>query len=239
MIRPSPRSEDAAVFREASFPKAADRRTKMKFRYELSAIAVVFCLASFSWAQAAVEVASNTSVSASAQSQPDKKPLASVDDYVIGADDVLAISVWKEPDLSRTLPVRPDGKITLPLLGDVQAAGKTPRKLQQELHDSLASFVAVPEVAVIVQEVKSQKFSIIGQVAKPGSYPISESMTVLDAIAQAGGVGIYAKSNSIYVLRMRPDGSSVQLPFHYKQVLKGANLSQNVKLQPRDTIVVP
>ena len=158
---------------------------------------------------------------------------------MIGVDDVLAVSVWKEPELSRTLPVRPDGKITLPLVGDVQAAGKTPYKLQQELHDSLAAFVAVPEVAVIVQEVKSLKFNIVGQVAKPGSYPITESMTVLDAIAQAGGVGIYAKSNSIYVLRIRPDGSSVQLQFRYKQVLKGTNLSQNVKLQPRDTIVVP
>lgn len=165
--------------------------------------------------------------------------LDAVPDYQIGVDDILAINVWKEPDLCRTLPVRPDGKITLPLIGDLQASGKTTQQLQQEIHNSLASFVAVPEVTVIVQEVRSQKFNIIGQVAKPGSYPLGESMTVLDAIAQAGGVGIYAKSNAIYVLRLRPDGSSVQLPFRYKQVLKGTNLSQNVKLQPRDTIVVP
>lgn len=165
--------------------------------------------------------------------------LDAVPDYQIGVDDILAINVWKEPDLCRTLPVRPDGKITLPLIGDLQASGKTTQQLQQEIHNSLASFVAVPEVTVIVQEVRSQKFNIIGQVAKPGSYPLGESMTVLDAIAEAGGVGIYAKSNSIYVLRMRPDGTSVQLPFHYKQVLKGTNLSQNVRLQSRDTIVVP
>ena len=158
---------------------------------------------------------------------------------MIGVDDVLSISVWKEPELSRTLPVRPDGKITLPLVGDLQAAGTTPQNLQQELHDKLAAYMAVPEVAVIVQEVKSQKYNIVGQVAKPGSYPLNESMTVLDAIAEAGGIGIYAKSNAIYVLRILPDGSSTQLPFHYKQVLKGTNLSQNVKLQPRDTIVVP
>jgi polysaccharide export outer membrane protein len=191
-------------------------------------------------AQAVVGAASSTPLGVATNSQGEKRPLVStVEDYVIGADDILAINVWKEPDLSRTLPVRPDGKITLPLLGDVQAAGKTPTKLQQELHDSLAVFVAVPEVAVIVQEVKSLKFNIVGQVAKPGSYSLSESMTVLDAIAQAGGLGIYAKGNGIYVLRLRADGSSVQLPFRYGQVVKGKNLSQNVKLQPRDTIVVP
>ena len=190
-------------------------------------------------AQTTVEVAANTPANSPSASRNAKTLKVDRDDFVIGADDVLAISVWKEPELSRTLPVRPDGKITLPLLGDVQAAGKTPQKLQQELHDSLTAFVAVPEVAVIVQEVKSLKYNIVGQVAKPGSYPLSESTTVLDAIAEAGGIGIYAKSNAIYVLRVRPDGSSVNLPFRYKDVLKGTNLSQNVKLQSHDTIVVP
>lgn len=160
-------------------------------------------------------------------------------EFHIGVDDVLAINVWKEPDLCRTIPVRPDGKITIPLVGDVQASGKTTRQLQEEIKASLAEFVTVPEVSVIVQEVRSVKFNIVGQVVKPGSYPLSESLTVLDAIAQAGGLGIYAKGGGIYVLRIRPDGSSVQLPFRYKQVIKGTNLSQNVKLQPRDTIVVP
>ena len=169
--------------------------------------------------------------------QPAKGALA--DDYIIGADDTLAINVWKEPDLCRTVPVRPDGKITLPLLGDVQASGKTPRQLQQELREGLAAFVAVPDVTVIVQEVKSLKFNIVGEVVKPGSYPLTESTTVLDAIAVAGGLGEFAKRNSIYVLRVRPDGSSEKIPFRYKQVLKGDNLSQNVQLQPRDTIVVP
>jgi len=122
---------------------------------------------------------------------------------------------------------------------DVQAAGKTTQNLQQELHDKLAAYVAVPEVAVIVQEVKSRKYNIVGQVAKPGSYSLNETTTVLDAIAEAGGIGVYAKANSIYVLRILPDGSSVQLPFHYKQVLKGTNILQNVKLQPKDTVVVP
>jgi polysaccharide export outer membrane protein len=184
-------------------------------------------------------VASSTPVDTPRNTYADKKAVPQDGEYVIGVDDVLAVSVWKEPDLSRTLPVRPDGKITLPLLGDVQAAGNTAGQLQRELRNSLASYVAVPEVAVIVQEVRSRKFNVVGQVAKPGSYSLSESMTVLDAIAQAGGLGIYAKSNAIYVLRVRPDGSSMHLPFNYKRVLKGTNLSQNVKLQPHDTVVVP
>ncbi len=169
--------------------------------------------------------------------EPGKRPPA--EDYVIGADDTLAINVWKEPDLCRTVPVRPDGRITLPLIGDIQASGKTPRKLQEEIQQSLMAFVAVPEVTVIVQEVKSLKFNIVGEIVKPGTYPLTESTTVLDAIAQAGGLGEFAKSNSIYVLRIRPDGSSERLPFRYKQVLKGSNLSQNVQLQAHDTVVVP
>jgi polysaccharide export outer membrane protein len=165
--------------------------------------------------------------------------VTTVPDYQIGADDILAITVWKEPDLCRTVPVRPDGKITMPLLGDLQASGRTPQRLQQEIQEGLTAYISVPQVTVTVQEVRSLKFNIVGQIAKPGSYSLSESTTVLDAIAQAGGIGIYAKSNAIYVLRQRPDGSSIQLPFHYKQVLKGTNLSQNVRLQPRDTVVVP
>src|SRR5215831_16293237 len=203
------------------------------------ATAALLALSAVLWAQAAVELASNASVNTTGQKRPDPQLAAQTGAYVIGVDDVLAVSVWKEPELSRTLPVRPDGKITLPLVGDLQAAGTTPQMLQQALHDKLGAYMAVPEVAVIVQEAKSQKYNIVGQVAKPGSYSLNESMTVLDAIAEAGGLSLYAKSNAIYVLRMRTDGSSVQLPFRYKQVLKGTNLSQNVKLQPHDTVVVP
>ena len=205
------------------------------------ATAAVLALSTVLSAQASVEVASNASASVSTNGHKlaEAQLPTHATSYVIGVDDVLAISVWKEPELSRTLPVRPDGKITLPLVGDVQAAGKTTQNLQQELHDKLAAYVAVPEVAVIVQEVKSRKYNIVGQVAKPGSYSLNETTTVLDAIAEAGGIGVYAKANSIYVLRILPDGSSVQLPFHYKQVLKGTNILQNVKLQPKDTVVVP
>ena len=159
--------------------------------------------------------------------------------YVIGVDDVLAINVWKEPDVSRTVPVRSDGKISLPLAGEVQASGETPKQLETALAGKLQSFISEPEVTVIVTEVRSQKFNILGMVAKPGSYPLTNASTVLDAIAIAGGFRDFAKQKSIYVLRQNPDGSQVRLPFNYKDVIKGKDLAQNVKLQPRDTIVVP
>jgi polysaccharide export outer membrane protein len=167
-------------------------------------------------------------------------PIRAHDDtYIIGIDDVLAINVWKEPDVSRTVPVRSDGKISLPLAGEVQASGETPHQLEKELATKLQSFISEPEVTVIVTEIKSQKFNILGMVSKPGSYPLTNSATVLDAIALAGGFRDFAKQKSIYVLRQNLNGSQVRLPFNYKDVIKGKDSAQNIKLQPRDTIVVP
>jgi polysaccharide biosynthesis/export protein len=159
--------------------------------------------------------------------------------FVIGNDDVLAINVWKEPDVSRSIPVRSDGKISLPLVGEVQATGRTPLKLEEEIAARLKNYIAEPEVTVIVQQINSQKLNILGQVNKPGSYVISNSATVLDAIALAGGFRDFAKQKSIYILRQDADGSQTRLPFNYKEVVKGKNSGQNIKLQPRDTIVVP
>lgn len=162
------------------------------------------------------------------------------DSFVIGNDDVLAINVWKEPDVSRpAVPVRSDGKISLPLVGEVQASGRTPLKLEQEIAAKLKNYIAEPEVTVMVQQINSQKYNILGMVNKPGSYPISNSATVLDAIALAGGFRDFAKQKAIYVLRQNPDGTQARLPFNYKEVVKGKNPDQNIKLQPRDTIVVP
>ena len=161
------------------------------------------------------------------------------DSYTIGVDDILAVNVWKEPDVSRTVPVRSDGKISLPLAGEVQASGQTPRQLEKELASKLQSFISEPEVTVIVTEVRSQKFNILGQVSRPGTYPLTNASTVLDAIAIAGGFRDFAKQKSIYVLRQNPDGGQTRLPFNYKDVIKGKNSEQNVKLQPRDTVVVP
>jgi polysaccharide export outer membrane protein len=160
------------------------------------------------------------------------------DSFVIGNDDVLAINVWKEPDISRSIPVRSDGKISLPLVGEVQATGLTPLKLEKDIASKLKNYISEPEVTVMVQQVNSQKFNILGQVARPGSYGIANSPTVLDAIALAGGFRDFAKKKSIYVLRQGSGGES-RIPFNYKEVSQGKNMSQNIKLQPGDTIIVP
>jgi len=171
-----------------------------------------------------------------AKATPAPPPAA---EYLIGPDDLLAVNVWREPEISRNVLVRPDGKISLPLVGDLRASGRTPAQLQDEIKDQLQNYLSHPEVTVIVQEARSQKFNILGEVEHPGSYPLSRSMTVLDAIAVAGGLRDFAKSRKIYVLRTKGDGSRTRLAFNYKDVIKGHSLSQNVELQPRDTVVVP
>jgi polysaccharide biosynthesis/export protein len=166
------------------------------------------------------------------------KSPAENDNFVIGNEDVLAISVWKEPDLSRSIPVRTDGKISLPLIGEMQATGKTPNQLQAEITANLKSFISEPEVTVIVQEIKSKRFNILGHVQKPGSYLLNPPTTLVDAIAIAGGFRDFAKIKHIYVLR-DDGGKQMRLPFNYQQVIKGSHTDQNIELQPRDTVVVP
>ncbi len=161
------------------------------------------------------------------------------DSYVIGAEDVLSINVWKEQELSRQVPVRPDGMISLPLLGDVKASGLTPLQLQDQLTTDLKKYISDPQVTVIVNQVNSLAFNVVGEVLKPGYYPLTRRMTVLDAIAMAGGFRDFAKVKKIYVLRTEADGKQVRLPFNYKNVVKGKNPNQNIELQPRDTLVVP
>jgi polysaccharide biosynthesis/export protein len=159
--------------------------------------------------------------------------------YVIGDDDLLAINVWNEPDLKQSAPVRPDGKISLPLVGDIQAAGRTPVQLQEDIAAKLRAYITHPDVTVVVQQINSQKFNILGRVAKPGSYSLSTTMTVLDAIAAAGGFQDFAKQKDVYILRENPSGGESRFPFNYKDVIKGKHLEQNIKLEPHDTIVVP
>jgi len=159
--------------------------------------------------------------------------------YVIGVDDVLSINIWKEPEISRVVPVRSDGKISLALVGEVTAGGKTPKDLKTEIAEKLKSYISEPEVTVIVQEMRSKKFNIMGMVAKPGSYPVNGSMTVLDGLALSGGFRDFAKKKAIYVLRKKADGTQERLPFNYNDVIKGKNSEQNVKLMPGDTVVVP
>lgn len=162
------------------------------------------------------------------------------DSFVIGNDDVLAINVWKEPDISsKSVTVRSDGKISLPLVGEVQASGLTPLKLEQQIAAKLQNYISQPEVSVMVQQINSQKYNVLGQVMHPGTFVIANSPTVLDAIALAGGFRDFAKQKAIYVLRQNADGTQTRLPFNYKEVIKGKNPEQNVKIQPHDNIVVP
>jgi polysaccharide biosynthesis/export protein len=159
------------------------------------------------------------------------------DSFVIGNDDVLAINVWKEPDFSRSIQVRSDGKISLPLVGEVQAAGRTPVQLEYDIAVKLLNYITKPEVTVMVEQINSKKFNILGQVAKPGSYSLALAPTVVDAIAIAGGPRDFAKQKSIYILRQNSGGGQSRIAFNYKDFLKGKN--QNVKLEPHDTVVVP
>jgi polysaccharide export outer membrane protein len=161
------------------------------------------------------------------------------DHFIIGNDDMLAINVWKEQEVSRVLPVRSDGRISLPLVGEVQAAGRTPLQLEKEIAEKLKEFITDPEVTVMVQQINSQKYNILGQVAKPGAYPLTLSTTVLDALANAGGFRDFAKQKGVYILRQNADGTEARIPFNYKDVIKGTNPQQNIRLQPNDTVVVP
>ncbi len=158
--------------------------------------------------------------------------------YIIGPEDVLKIDVWKEPEMSGTVPVRPDGKISMALLGDVQAAALTPTQLTTQLTDLLKKYLEDPRVTVTVAAVNSRRVFILGQVGRPGAYPLLPEMTVLQALSTAGGLGTYAAADKIYVLR-NESGKQVKLAFQYKQVIKGNKPEQNIVLQAGDTIVVP
>ena len=161
------------------------------------------------------------------------------EDYIIGPSDVLAINVWKDSELTRTVTVRPDGKISLPLIGELAVSGLTAPSAQRLIAQRLTEYVSQPQVTVIVQEVKSKTFVIVGKVAKPGSYELGKPTTVLEAIAIAGGVLDFAKVSKISIIRRREGGPSETLHFDYKKVIKGRNPEQNVELKSGDTIVVP
>ena len=164
-------------------------------------------------------------------------PIADAD-YKIGPQDVLRIDVWKEPDISRTIPVRPDGKVSLPLLNDVQAAGLTAMQLAGSLRESLSKYLTSPQVTVTVTEINSRRIYITGEVTHPGALPLLPNMTVLQALSSAGGFTQFAKVKNIYVLRTE-GGKQVKHPFNYKEVVRGNLAEQNILLQPGDVIVAP
>jgi polysaccharide export outer membrane protein len=205
-------------------------------------ICIALCIALSGSLMGAATASSQSGPSAAAPTVQSDQPAASVRSnaaYVIGADDVLTISVWKEPDISRSVSVRNDGKISLPLIGELQAAGRTPTQLEQDITAGLRSYIAEPQVSVMVQEANSQKFNILGQVAKPGSYPLTSRLTIVDAIAAAGGFRDFAKKKSIYILRPDSSGNDTRIYFNYEQYVKGKNTVPNILLKPHDTIIVP
>ncbi len=158
--------------------------------------------------------------------------------YLIGLGDVIEIQVWKEPDLSRQLKVRLDGRVSLPLVGDVEAAGRSPAEVAAEVGRRLATYITEPAVSVILVESASRRYYVIGMVNKPGEFPIDYPVTVLQALARAGGFQEWAKKDRIVVVR-RSDGRERLLPFDYTAVIKGLNPEQNLTVAPGDTIVVP
>ena len=163
--------------------------------------------------------------------------LGSANDYKIGPEDLLDISVWKNPELSRTVPVRPDGKVSLPLVNDIQAAGLTPTALRQQLIDRFAEYIPAPEVAVIVREVHSMKIAVVGSVKTPGRYELKSAATVLEMIALAQGFTDFASRDRIVILRQE-NGDTKRIPFNYRKVAAGDEHA-NLVVQPGDIIVVP
>jgi polysaccharide export outer membrane protein len=185
------------------------------------------------------------SVPAGAQTAPAASPVsatvgatATPPGYIIGPEDQLSIVFWREKDMSADVVVRPDGKISLPLLNDVQAAGLTPPALRDQLTDAARQFIEDPNVTIVVRQINSRRVFVTGEVAKPGPYPLNGATTVLQIIATAGGLREYADDKHIVVLRT-VNGHNVTFKFNYRDVAKQKSLTQNVELKPGDTIIVP
>ena len=195
---------------------------------------ITLCVAVLVWFVNGVTLAAGQTVTTRVETS---KP-SDNGDYRIGPEDVLQIIVWKNDTLSRSVSVRPDGKISLPLLDDVQAAGHTTGELRDLLTKRLADYVAAPEVSVIVTDVRSMKVSVIGEVPKPGRYELKSQTTVLDVLALAGGFSQFASRSRIVILR--PDGQKMtRIPFNYNKVISAGGEAENFYLQPGDIVVVP
>jgi polysaccharide biosynthesis/export protein len=193
-------------------------------------------LASFAWGQANAK-ATDPPKPAAKDKQPTEPVSVAGPDYVIGADDMLQISVWKEPDLTESLPVRPDGKISMPLLNDVVAAGLTPTQLADSISTKLKKYIADPRVTVVVTAMTSQRIYVMGEVMHTGTMTLQPNMTVLQALATAGFTQ-FANTKGIYVLRT-DSGKQQKIPIPYRALIKGEAIDQNLVLKPGDTIVVP
>jgi polysaccharide biosynthesis/export protein len=213
----------------------------IKLLYITTALSLVaFSISARAQGQARNDIKSDSAKVLNAGGVTSQPPKAATDDpnYSIAPEDVLTIDVWKEPEISRTVPVRRDGKISLPLLNDLQAAGLTPTQLGAEIVEKLRATIVHPQVTVIVAQMSSLRIYILGQVTRAGAYPLVPDMTVMQALSIAGGFTPYANLKKIYVMRSE-NGASKIFPMNYKEVISGRKPQQNIPLKPGDTIVVP
>jgi polysaccharide export outer membrane protein len=211
-------------------------------RLTMTTFALLAAFTAGVWAQAPATPSGTTpsgSAPAQAQAPTDGVPgVTPPPDYVIGADDQLVIIFWREKEMSAEVTVRPDGKISLPLLNDIQASGLAPEQLRLSIAEAASKYIEDPTVTVVVKAINSRRVFVTGQVGKPGPYPLTAPTTVLQLLALAGGVAEYAKSDNIQVMRTE-DGKTTNHRFNYKDVIKGKKLEQNLLLKPGDTVIVP
>ena len=215
----------------------------MKVRFVLGGCLVVCAASALAWAQPETQAPKSTNPPAPAATRPGALPTTagvgeSVDPnkYIIGPEDILAIQVWREPDFSKILAVRPDGKITLPLLGEIQAGGQTPIQLTKTVTDKLGNYVNRPDVTVIVEQVRSKRYYIDGEVTRPGEYTLVGPTRVLEALSKAGGFQEFANKKKIKILR---NEGKQTFKFNYKEVSRGKHLEENIELENGDHIIVP
>jgi len=184
-----------------------------------------------------LRMSSNTRSGTVPQAESEAKVISGVSQYTLGVADVIRVNVWKNTDISQTVTIGPDGFVSLPLLGDVHVAGMTTNQLALALTSKLSSYMVSPQVTVSVVEIRSRQVYVMGQVGKPGGYPLIAPITVLQLIAQAGGLNTFANRKNIYVLRAA-NGHAQKLLFNYSKVIRGDS-RQNINLQPGDTVIVP
>jgi polysaccharide biosynthesis/export protein len=202
------------------------------------AFVVLLGATTFAQGQTPAPTAQSTPPAAAAAAAPRATDPVVPPGYVIGTDDVLSIVYWKDKDMSSDVQVRPDGRIALPLINEVQAAGLTPEQLREKLTEESKKYMEDASITVVVRQILSRKAFITGEVNKPGTYPLTSATTVMQLIAMAGGLREYANGKKIVIMRT-VNGTPMTLPFNYKDIVEGKNLQQNIELKPGDTVVVP
>jgi polysaccharide export outer membrane protein len=220
----------------------------LMLRNLVSRLILILILGSFplaTWAQNAALPAKDTGSAKSSATEASAKEMApgaasalAAGEYKIGEGDVLHINVWKEPELSKVVVVRPDGNVSLPLINEVKVSGMTAGAASRLVADRLKTYVLDAQVNVEVTEIRSRRVFITGEIARPGEYPLAGPMKVLQLIAQAGGFTPFAKRKKVFVVRMK-DGEETRLPFNYPEVARGHSPAQDIPLLPGDTVVVP